>query len=133
MEDALIQRIREVRLANNLNMTQFAIRINSEQKTVNNYLNGKRKLSLEFVESIIRTFGLDANWLLFGTENPKQNNPLENSPPDNDMIDYKVKWIELLEENIELLRKITKFQEVEKSLENTKGGAVAIARAAKVG
>ena len=133
MEDALIQRIKEVRLANNLNMTQFAIRINSEQKTVNNYLNGKRKLSLEFVESIIRTFGLDANWLLFGIENPIQNNPLENSPPDNDMIDYKVKWIELLEENIELLRKITKFQEVEKTLGNSKGGAVAIARAAKVG
>ena len=100
MEDALIQRIKEVRLANKLNMTQFAIRINSEQKTVNNYLNGKRKLSLEFVESIIRTFGLDANWLLFGTENPNQNNPLENSPLDNEMIDYKVKWIELLEENI---------------------------------
>ncbi len=66
MEDPLIQRIKDVRLANKLNMSQFAKRINSEQKTVNNYLNGKRKLSLDFVESIIRTFGLDANWLLFG-------------------------------------------------------------------
>ena len=133
MEDALIQRIKEVRVANNLNMTQFANRINSEQKTVNNYLNGKRKLSLEFVESVIRTFGLDANWLLFGTENPKQNNALVNSPPNNDTTDYKVKWIELLEENIELLRRVTEFQDAEKKLENSKGGAVAIARAAKVG
>ena len=133
MEDALIQRIKEVRVANNLNMTQFANRINSEQKTVNNYLNGKRKLSLEFVESIIRTFGLDANWLLFGTENHSQYNTHKNPPPNNDTIDYKVKWIELLEENIELLRRVTEFQDAEKTLENTKGGAVAIARAAKVG
>lgn len=133
MEDALIQRIREVLLANGLNMSQFANRINSEQKTVNNYLNGKRKLSLEFVESIISTFGLDANWLIFGTENQKQNNIPENIPPNNDAVDYKVKWIELLEENIELYRRISEFQDAEKTLENTKGGAVAIARAAKVG
>jgi transcriptional regulator with XRE-family HTH domain len=133
MEDALIQRIKEVRVANNLNMTQFANRINSEQKTVNNYLNGKRKLSLEFVESVIRTFGLDANWLLFGTENYGQYNTHKNPPPNNDTIDYKVKWIELLEENIELLRRVTEFQDAEKKLENSKGGAVAIARAAKVG
>ncbi|GEM_PF-4667617 len=133
MEDALIQRIKNVRLANNLNMSQFAKRINSEQKTVNNYLNGKRKLSLEFVESVISTFELDANWLLFGTENHIQYNAQENPPPNKDSIDYKVKWIELLEENIELYRRVTEFQDAEKILENTKGGAVAIARAAKVG
>lgn len=133
MKDTLIQRIKEVLLANGLNMSQFANRINSEQKTVNNYLNGKRKLSLEFVESTISTFGLDANWLIFGIENQKQNSIPENLPPNNDTIDYKVKWIELLEENIELLRRITEFQDAKKTLENKKGGAVAIARAAKVG
>ena len=133
MEDALIQRIKDVLLTNGLNMSQFANRINLEQKTVNNYLNGKRKLSLEFVESIIRTFGLDANWLIFGIENHKQNNIPENLPPNNNTVDYKVKWIELLEENIELLRRITEYQDAELILENKKGGAVAIARAAKVG
>ncbi len=133
MEDPLIQRIKDVRLANKLNMSQFAKRINSEQKTVNNYLNGKRKLSLDFVESIIRTFGLDANWLLFGIGNDRQNNFIENVLSNNDTEDYKEKWIELLVENNELYRRITELQNTKKSLENSKGGAVAIARAAKVG
>ena len=133
MEDPLIQRIKDVRLANKLNMSQFAKRINSEQKTVNNYLNGKRKLSLDFVESIIRTFGLDANWLLFGIGNDRQSNFIENVLSNNDTEDYKEKWIELLVENNELYRRITELQNTKKSLENSKGGAVAIARAANTG
>jgi transcriptional regulator with XRE-family HTH domain len=133
MEDSIIQRVREVLVTNALNMSQFANCIKCEQKTVHNYLNGKRKLSLEFVESTIRTFGLDANWLLFGTGSYKQEFKPEDLSSSNDLIDYREKWIELLQENIELLRKIADMKEAEASLENSKGGAVAIARAANMG
>ena len=128
MENALTQRIKDVISENGLNMTQFANCINFEQRTVNNYLNGKRKFSLEFVESIIRTFELDANWLLFGKENSKTDKLSEKRLPLVNL-DYKEKWIELLQENIELHRKIAEYQEAEKLLENVKGGAVASARA----
>lgn len=128
MEEALIERIKEVLLENKLNMTQFAFKVNSEQKTVHNYLSGKRKLSLGFVESVIRTFGLDANWLLLGTENSKVENTTISSG-----IDYKEKWIGLLEENNELHRKLAEFYEEARILENEKGGAVASVRAAKAG
>lgn len=37
------------------------------QKTVNNYMNGSRKVSYEFVEAIARTFGdINSEWLLTG-------------------------------------------------------------------
>lgn len=128
MEVAIIQRIKGLISEKNLNMSQFANRINCEQKTVNNYLNGKRKLSLGFVESIIITFKLDANWLLFGTENGKEGNEIGIIE-----VDYKEKWIELLQENIELHRNLAEFYKETKILENETGGAVANVRAAKAG
>ena len=128
MEVAIIQRIKGLISEKNLNMSQFANRIDCEQKTVNNYLNGKRKLSLGFVESIIITFKLDANWLLFGTENGKEGNEIGIIE-----VDYKEKWIELLQENIELHRNLAEFYKETKILENENGGAVANVRAAKVG
>ena len=109
-------------------MSQFANRIDCEQKTVNNYLNGKRKLSLGFVESIIITFKLDANWLLFGIENGNEGNKIGIIE-----VDYKEKWIELLQENIELHRNLAEFYKETKILENETGGAVANVRAAKAG
>ncbi len=128
MEVAIIQRIKGLISEKNLNMSQFANRIDCEQKTVNNYLNGKRKLSLGFVESIIITFKLDANWLLFGTENGKEGNEIGIIE-----VDYKEKWIELLQENIELHRNLAEFYKETKILENETGGAVANVRAAKAG
>ena len=128
MEVAIIQRIKGLISEKNLNMSQFANRIDCEQKTVNNYLNCKRKLSLGFVESIIITFKLDANWLLFGIENGNEGNKIGIIE-----VDYKEKWIELLQENIELHRNLTEFYKETKILENENGGAVANVRAAKVG
>ena len=66
MEKAVIQRIEEVMLDNNLNKTQLAIKLDLDQKTVNCYLNEKRKFSFEFIESIVRVFEVNPDWLLLG-------------------------------------------------------------------
>lgn len=51
---------------NNLNQTELSKKLSMEQKTVSNYLNRSRKVSYDFVDKIVRTFDLDANWLLTG-------------------------------------------------------------------
>lgn len=68
MQTTVLQRIIELIKEKNLNQSQFASMINMEQRTVSNYLNGTRKLSFEFIESVIRTFELDANYLISGEE-----------------------------------------------------------------
>ena len=128
MEVAIIQRIKELLSEKNLNMSQLANRIDCEPKTVNNYFNGKRKLSLSFVESVIISFELDANWLLFGREKAKEGQDIGIIE-----VDYKEKWIELLQENIELHRDLAEFYKEARILENEKVGAVANVRAAKAG
>ena len=133
MENTLIERINKVLIKNKLNMAQFAGRIEFDQKTVHNYLKGKRKASLEFVESTISTFGLDANWVLFGKGRPKAREFVDSFETDEPQVDYKEKWIELLQQNNELLIRITEYQDREIVLENSRGGAVANVRAAKVG
>ena len=67
MEELIIQRINHIISSNNLNASSFAKKIDIPQKTVNNYLNGSRKLSLEFIFKIISSFELNANWLIMGT------------------------------------------------------------------
>jgi len=109
-------------------MSQLANRIDCDPKTVNNYFNGKPKLSLSFVESVIISFELDANWLLFGREKAKEGQDIGIIE-----VDYKEKWIELLQENIELHRDLAEFYKEARILENEKVGAVANVRAAKAG
>ena len=133
MENTLIERINRVLIKNKLNMAQFASRIQLDQKTVYNYLKGKRRASLEFVEITISTFGLDANWVLFGKGGPKPREFVNIFETNEPQVDYKEKWIELLQQNNELLRRITEYQDRDMVLENSKGGAVANVRAANVG
>ena len=115
MEVAIIQRIKELLSEKNLNMSQLANRIDCEPKTVNNYFNGKCMLSLSFVESVIISFELDANWLLFGREKAKEGQDIGIIE-----VDYKEKWIELLQENIELHRDLAEFYKEARILENEK-------------
>ena len=46
----------------------FSIKIGVNQKTLNYYMLGKRKLSLEIIEAILNAFPeISAEWLLRGT------------------------------------------------------------------
>lgn len=62
----VIQRVKGFAKQKGLNETQLANLLGMSQRTINNYMNNSRKISYEFIESLIRTFGLNANWLLSG-------------------------------------------------------------------
>ena len=66
MENVVIQRIKEFCTNKGYSENDLAKLIGMGQKTVNNYMNGSRKISYEFIESFTRTFELSANWLMHG-------------------------------------------------------------------
>lgn len=68
MENAILQRVKQLSFEMfDSNTSAFAKAIGIQQVTFNNYISGKRKLSLEAVESILNAFQtLSAEWLLRG-------------------------------------------------------------------
>jgi plasmid maintenance system antidote protein VapI len=67
MKKSVLQRIEEIMRKYNLNKSGLAKAIEMEQVTVNNYLNGTRKVSFELILSIISKFpDISAEWLLRG-------------------------------------------------------------------
>jgi hypothetical protein len=90
----------------------FSIKIGVNQKTLNYYMLGKRKLSLEIVEAILNAFPeISAEWLLRGTGSMILN---ESSGPaqanDFDESWYK-KVIDDQHDTIVLLKEKVKFFE----------------------
>ncbi|WP_288530768.1 LexA family transcriptional regulator [uncultured Bacteroides sp.] len=79
MKKDVIDRITAFYTDKNWSQAEFAAKLNMEQKTVNNYLNRSRKPSFEFIDRVIRTFGLDANFFIFGSveQNKDDNYPTE--------------------------------------------------------
>ena len=53
-----------------LTTSAFAREIGMQQKTVDLYLKGERKPSVEFIKNICSRFSVDANWLLGLPERP---------------------------------------------------------------
>ena len=47
-----------------LSVTAFARKLGMNQKTVDLYVKGERKPSVDFVRNICSTFGVSADWLL---------------------------------------------------------------------
>lgn len=66
MENSVIDRIRQFCKENSYSNKKLAELLNMQQKTVNNYINGSRKPSDLFIRNVIRTFGLNSDWVLFG-------------------------------------------------------------------
>ncbi|MDR0574744.1 MAG: helix-turn-helix domain-containing protein [Tannerella sp.] len=80
MENAVIERIKRFIDLRGLNPTSLSKVINVPQKTVNNYLNEKRKLSFEFVCKMSSSFGLNLEWLINGSgDMEKQDNPADDN------------------------------------------------------
>lgn len=80
MENTVIQRIKSYCSDKSYTESKLAYLIGMEQRTVNNYMSGKRKISFDFIESIVRTFGIDANWLLTGKSEDVIPDELTKSP-----------------------------------------------------
>ena len=57
-----LEKVLEVK--KDLSETAFARALGMNQKTVNLYMNGERKPSLEFVKNICSNFGVSSDWLL---------------------------------------------------------------------
>lgn len=61
------ERIKKLRLALNLNQTEFGLRIGVKQTTVAGYENGSRAPIDAIITSICREFGVSEEWLRTGT------------------------------------------------------------------
>lgn len=70
MENLVLNRLNEFRLAEKLSINAFSKAIGMEQRTVNNYFLGNRKLSFELIDKTLAAFpNLSAEWLLRGEGN----------------------------------------------------------------
>lgn len=76
----VIDRILEYCVEQGYSQSEFAKALGMEQKTVNNYLNRSRKVSFGFVNNVISTFGLNANWLLSGDADWFEKTKLVKNP-----------------------------------------------------
>ena len=67
MENDVLQRVTQLYTQLGLSKSSFAREINLKQMTVNQYLNGERKFSFEFIQAILMRYPeLSAEWLLKG-------------------------------------------------------------------
>lgn len=80
LENAVIQRIKEILKEMNISVSELATRIGKPQTTVNNLLMEKRKPQMDFIFQILNTFeDVSAEWLLRGEGNMfKFNNNVNN-------------------------------------------------------
>ncbi|MDD6211280.1 MAG: helix-turn-helix transcriptional regulator [Bacteroidales bacterium] len=70
MEDSVLERVKYLIDVKRLSVLSLSEIIGMPQTTVNNYILGKRRISLEFIEKIISSFGdVNPNWLLTGKGN----------------------------------------------------------------
>lgn len=113
MENEVLQRIKQFAGINKLNETELAKKVGIAQRTVNNYMNGKRKISFDFIIKIVTIFDLDANWLITG-EGEMYKKEMESISAFYDHDKYikiledsiftKKKYIEKLEQEIRTLK-----------------------------
>ena len=82
----------------------FSIKIGVNQKTLNYYMLGKRKLSLEIIEAILNAFPeISAEWLLRGTGSMMLNE--FDEAWYKKVIDDQHDTISLLKEKVKFLEK----------------------------
>lgn len=88
MINAITERIKEIMNYYNLSVNAFATKIGSNQVTINQQMNGDRKLSLDTVLKIINSFELiSTEWLLAGKGHMiKSKTDLAASLPSGELI-----------------------------------------------
>lgn len=80
MTNNLIDRVKEFITQKGFSETELANKLDMSQKTINNYMNGSRKISYEFIKSLTRTFELNANWLISGKGEMYTNDEIRDTP-----------------------------------------------------
>jgi len=140
MENDILQRVNEVFKRSGLNKTQFADRLKMKQNIVNKYLNGKIRLSLEFIEAISIHFEQDANWLILGKESsltiPSKDSININQKSRQKEMEISEKMLDrLLRENENLLKNVESLNSHIERLELKRAGGnktdAGVARRAK--
>ena len=63
------ERLKELRLALGLTSEEFARRIQVTRSSISNFEHGRRMMSSRTIFSICREFGVNENWLRYGTGN----------------------------------------------------------------
>lgn len=82
-EKEVLERILSLYRSKGCNKSGFARHLGMEPRTVNGYLNRTRKISFEFIDRIVSTFDVDANWLLTGSDGkPRRNPPVAVHDPE---------------------------------------------------
>lgn len=111
----MIERIKKVISVKAKSPREFALLIDFNYSTLNNYLNGRRKsIDSEMLSKVISTFGdIDARWLLTG-----KGSMIESLA--NEMLEVNDKYCKLLEENTELYRKYASVLEELKQINDEK-------------
>lgn len=68
MKESVLERIKIILKEKSKSKNDFAVKLSMGQVTVNNYIEGKRAISLDFVLNILTTFpDISSDWLLRGT------------------------------------------------------------------
>lgn len=87
MENAIIQRVKEIVSNKNISERAFALKCGINYVTMNNYFLGKRDISLNAVYSILETFeDISSEWLIRGKGNMflKNDSSIVESDSDKD-------------------------------------------------
>ena len=111
----MIERIKKVISVKAKSPREFALLIDFNYSTLNNYLNGRRKsIDSEMLSKIVSTFDdISANWLLTG-----KGSMIESLA--NEMLEVNDKYCKLLEENAELYKKYVSVLEELKQVNDEK-------------
>ena len=75
-------RVKEIRIAHNLNQVDFGQRIGLSKFAISNYENGKQSITDRSIADICREFNINEEWLRNGTG--------DMFKPKNDNLDYMV-------------------------------------------
>jgi len=129
MYDSVIERVISFIEERKISENELSKKIGVPQKTVNNYLSKKRKMSIEFLQSFSSTFGLTIDWLINGEINKETSNKevgISNREYFDQMNKLTTQISNLVEQNSKLSETIISQQRIIESLQNEKRKAVAL-------
>lgn len=92
--EELVKRINEVKDYYRLSGRALAIKLDMKYTTINNYLNGTKDPSAEFLVRLKSTFlDISADWLLVGEGSMLKDKNLSNEEITKELADAKVKML----------------------------------------
>ncbi|MFA5650017.1 MAG: helix-turn-helix transcriptional regulator [Proteiniphilum sp.] len=113
-ENLLRERIRQVIAYLRISDSAFAKNIHVKQNTLSQQLNGKRSISIEVIYGIADTYSIiNCEWLITG-----KGDMLKHAV--NESVDYKEKYLQLMEEKNMLHMKYTSALEELREMDHQK-------------